>query len=708
LGKFLSDFEDFLTDAFSKYKHFLLCGDVNMHLDRISAHVSEWSTILSSFGLHQLVSSPTHKKGHILDPVISSHKVVDQNSVEVMQNMVKSFPSCDHYPIVFQLHKPPDIDKFEKVIRFRKIRDIDQEKFRGDLSVALSELVFEEKTFCDVVTQFDNGCQHILNSHAPEYSKTIKDIPTAPWFDGEYKVARAERRKAEKAWKKSSLEIDHSIFVHLREHCSELSAKKKKLFFSNTFQKYKHSQKSLYKFVDTFLDKEKNLTLPSSENLQETVNAFNQYFTEKIEKIRASFPNTTVTNSSTNFNGQALSEFRKATIFEVRELIKESGIKTSSIDPLPKLLSEHLELLLPTLCDIINISLSTGSMEGIKLAHLTPLIKGDSLDTENLKNYRPISNLTFIGKLIERFVLKCLNEHLAKNNLNIDHQSGYKKHHSTETLLITIVNDLLVASNENTATVVMLLDLSAAFDTVDHSKLINILKCEIGIEGTALKWFTSFIRGRCQKVKIGDLESEEIVIKFGVPQGSVLGPVLFNIYIRSIYSSVKSKQFLIHGYADDHQIYKSFSSAAEYQVLSEDLPSCFQEIERWMTDHFLLLNPTKTEIIVFGSKRLLSELEIGGVFLKPSVCIRLVNVTKNLGFTLDSSLTLNPQIKKLKAANCHKMRNIAKMKPFLSEAQMQIIVQSLVISSLDYCNALYFGTNHSVLKQLQSLQNRAC
>jgi hypothetical protein len=293
------------------------------------------------------------------------------------------------------------------------------------------------------------------------------------------------------------------------------------------------------------------------------------------------------------------------------------------------------------------------------------------------------------------------------NNLNISNQSGYRKHHSTETLLVTLVNDLLIASDQNTATVVMLLDLSAAFDTVDHNKLLQILELEIGIRGTALKWFRSFISGRCQRVKINGFESEEIVIKFGVPQGSVLGPILFNIYIRSIYSSETSKSFNIHGFADDHQVYKSFKPDNEYQVLCTDLPKCFQDIERWMSKHYLQLNPGKTEIIIFGSKKVLSELEINGVFLKPSVCIRTVHVAKNLGFLLDSNLRLDPQIKKLKASVCHKLRNISKMRPFLSEKQLQIITQSLVISSLDYCNSLYIGANQSILKQLQNLQNRA-
>ena len=171
------------------------------------------------------------------------------------------------------------------------------------------------------------------------------------------------------------------------------------------------------------------------------------------------------------------------------------------------LIKENKDIFVPVLCDIVNASLESGSIDGSKVAHITPLLKAVGLDSSNLKNYRPISNLTFVGKLVERVVLRRLNDHLSKNNLNIINQSGYKKNHSTETLLVRIVNDLLIASSESKATVVMMLDLSAAFDTVDHHKLLDILKTELGIHGTALEWFRSFLIRRCQKVKINDEES---------------------------------------------------------------------------------------------------------------------------------------------------------------------------------------------------------
>ncbi|KAL5261774.1 hypothetical protein ACHWQZ_G007466 [Mnemiopsis leidyi] len=163
-------------------------------------------------------------------------------------------------------------------------------------------------------------------------------------------------------------------------------------------------------------------------------------------------------------------------------MIQDAGIKTSPNDLLPhQLYKENIEILKPALLKLINLSLSTGNVEGVKLADIIPLLKDDSLDPNVLKNYRPVSNLCFLGKLIERVVLKRLNEHLNKQGLRCPEQYAYKKDHSTETLLIKITNDLLIAADEKSATVVMLLDLSAAFDTVDHNLLLTILEKEIGI-----------------------------------------------------------------------------------------------------------------------------------------------------------------------------------------------------------------------------------
>ena len=443
---------------------------------------------------------------------------------------------------------------------------------------------------------------------------------------------------------------------------------------------------------------------------------FNTFFTNKTNDIRSKFQDihnpqlkATYESNNTNESFQLLSELAPTTVEEIKSIIHDTDLKTPSVDPLPQsVFSEDIEYWLPFICDLVNCSLSSGSIDGAKLAHLTPLIKGQSLDPSDLKNYRPISNLSFIGKLIERVVLKRLNDHLSRNNLNIPFQSAYKKHHNTETLLIRIVNDLLIATDENKETVVMLLDLSAAFDTVDHTKLLHILCKDIGISGNALKWFKRFLSGRCQKVSINGAESTKIIIKFGVPQGSVLGPVLFNIYIRSLYNAVQKLKFNIHGFAYNHEVFKPFSPKYQHAVLANELPSVFNQISKWMAPHYLLQNPGKTEMIVFGCQSTLSNLKINGTFLTQSLCIRFVSTVKNLGFWLDSNLSFKHQITTLKSSCFHELWDLSKMKPHLSSKQLKILTQALVISSLDYCNSLYYGINASLLAQLQSIQNRAC
>ena len=711
MSSFLSDFDTFVGTLFSKSDKVLICGDFNIHMDELSKHQTEFNKVISSYGLYQLTKAATHKSGHILDLVIATHNIVSKKNVSVLP-LSEDFPTCDHSRLLFTLNLKGIPSNNIKHISFRNLKNIEASDFRANIQESLSILNDDNKPFSEVIQTYNENVSDILQKHAPELSKVIKDVPDSKWFDSEYKAARSRRRKAEKIWKKTQSEDDRYYFEALRDFCNKLADSKKKEYFKKHFEKYNHSQKGLYKFVDTFLDHEKSLVLPSKECLQNTVNEFNLFFSEKVEKIRKSFMpngNELQAESIPDSAAEKLYEFQLTSEDEIKAILSETDIKSCDLDPIPAcLMNDNIDIFIPTLCNLVNASLTSSSMDGLKSAYLMPLLKGSSLDANNLKNYRPVSNLAFVGKIIEKVVQRRLNDHLTKNNLNIDYQSAYKKKFSTETLLIRIVNDLLIAADENKATVVMLLDLSAAFDTVDHQKLLNILEREIGISGLALKWFKSYLSGRCQRVRINGTESVEIIIKFGVPQGSVLGPILFNIYIRSIYKTVKSRLFNIHGFADDHQIFKTFRTENEYQIMTSDLPRCFKTINTWMSSHYLQLNPGKTEVIVFGKQNILSKLELKGLFITPDICVRLVSTTKNLGFYLDSGLTFTSQIDKVKLQCFRKLRNIAKMKPFLSLQHMQQLIQSLVISSIDYCNSLYYGTHSKNIRVLQTIQNRAC
>ena len=194
-----------------------------------------------------------------------------------------------------------------------------------------------------------------------------------------------------------------------------------------------------------------------------------------MNNIRNSLPNVGLDSSVlTEFKGIILDSFRPVTVNELCDIIKESKIKTCSNDPLPSgLLCSVVEYLLPHICHLINKSFDKGNLDGIKESVIRPLLKKSGLDSDALNSYSPGHNLVFISKLMEKGVNKQFNEHLIKNNLDLKYQHGYKKYHSTETLILRVIDDILIGFEKNTATVMVMVDLSSAFDTVDFDKLLN-------------------------------------------------------------------------------------------------------------------------------------------------------------------------------------------------------------------------------------------
>ena len=189
-----------------------------------------------------------------------------------------------------------------------------------------------------------------------------------------------------------------------------------------------------------------------------------------------------------------------------------------------------IDVLAPLIMVIVNLSLSTGKMpDDYKNAVLIPLLNKIALDQDIFNNFRPISNLVYISKLIEKVVASRLHSHMTNNNLHEELQSSYRKFHSTETALTCLHDDILRSIDDNKSVILIMLDLSAAFDTVDHDVRLEKLKFGLGICGTALNWFKSYLSGRSQSVLINGTQSKPTSLVCGVPQGSVLGPILFTI-----------------------------------------------------------------------------------------------------------------------------------------------------------------------------------
>ena len=261
----------------------------------------------------------------------------------------------------------------------------------------------------------------------------------------------------------------------------------------------------------------------------------------------------------------------------------------------------------------------------------------DSLDQEIFNNFRPISNLVYISKLIEKVIASRLHSHMTNNNLYEELQSSYRKFHSTETALTCVHDDILRAIDDNKSVLLIMLDLSAAFDTVDHDVLLERLKSGLGICGTALNWFKSYLSGRSQSVLINGTQSKPTSLVCGVPQGSVLGPILFTIYMLPLGDIIKRHGMQFHMYADDCQLYTTFE-ASDINQTALNMEILIDDIRGWYSENMLKLNDSKTEMMVISSKFRpsvhLDHIKIGESSISPSETVR------NLGVIMDSNYTM--------------------------------------------------------------------
>lgn len=242
---------------------------------------------------------------------------------------------------------------------------------------------------------------------------------------------------------------------------------------------------------------------------------------------------------------------------DVSALAVKSMRKSCSIDPLPAcVLKKCFSVLLPVLTNIVNRSLSSGTMpDHFKIAALIPTLKKPGADFTEFESFRPLSNLKFVSKLVEKAASFQLSNYITTNYLSELFQSAYISNHSTETALLKVKNDILRALDRNESVFLLLLHLSVAFHTVDHSQLLSRLSFRFGIKGTVLQWLTSYLNNRLQFVQVDGGTSNQHVLACGVPQGSVLGPLLYILYTSPIAEIKRRHNLQYHLYTDDTQIY---------------------------------------------------------------------------------------------------------------------------------------------------------
>jgi len=504
-----------------------------------------------------------------------------------------------------------------------------------------------------------------------------------------------------------------------QESCEKVKEKVKKAktkFFKDKIENCKGDQKKLFQIVNSLLGRSNPTLLPSSSSTNQLVETFNSFFISKIANIRQDLNHleNTISPLSCPPVSQLLlpchtdfTSFPLTSEEEVCKIVKNSSKSFCTLDPFPtKLIVKLLPELGPAITKIINLALSSGQFPPqLKSALVKPLIKKPSLDCELLKNYRPVSNLSFLSKLIEKVIATRLFTHMKDNNLLEKMQSAYKPGHSCETALLRIQNDLLHAIDKGKGCLLVLLDLSAAFDTVDYHLLLQLLESHLHVKGSALQLLRSYLTGRTQCVSISGIQSELVELLYGVPQGSVLGPIKFCIYTLPLGAILRFHDIEYHVYADDTQLYLAFDLHNDPDPSLSKLCSAIADVRSWMISNKLKINDDKTEFVILSSRHHNQpsnlQLQIGGVSISPSL------IAKNLGVTFDSSLCMDKHVTNICRSCLFHLWNIGSVRHMLSDEATAQLIHSLVSSRMDFCNSLLYGLPDCAINRIQRVQNIA-
>ena len=712
-ASFSNDLDDYLQNLMLKRGEKILCGDFNVHVEnKLNLDRKALYDITESYSFVQLVKEPTHKEGGTLDLIFcqnfSKYYSLINDSV-LIHDLCFSVTS-DHNFIEFVIPFANSIQTKVKEFSYRDFKKVNVEAFCADVVDVLSCQNFFTENVDSTATDMYNSLSKAIDKHAPLINVSIKPKKT-PFTNTDIITLRRKRRKAERQFRKYGNPNNKKRYQSLVKDVQKLVKGSRNNYYEGKLIDCKDNKKEKFKLFRKMLGTEEEKQLPCHENELTLCNEFEQFFHNKIHNIRNKIMTTTSPVTSLH-NFQRPSVCVKFDTFasldddKVIEIFNDLPNKHCELDPAScELFKQCLPELLPYVKYTINLSLRKGTFpSAYKEALLKPKLKTQSLDNDIHNNYRPLSNLSFLSKALERCVLQQLVNHLEINNLFGDFQSAYRKFHSCETAITKITNDILLSLDKKECSFLLFLDLSSAFDTVDHDILLSNLKGKYGIEGIVLQWFESYLKGRKYKVKIGKSYSKGIFLYFGVPQGSILGPILFILYISDIEHIAKCYGFRVHVYADDTQLYISFSP---YDILStvSNIEHCLREIKYWMSNNFLKLNEDKTKFLLISSKDDLHNIytdlciSFSGNIISPAMD------AVNLGVTIDSDMSMEAYINSIISKGyCH-LNNFWKAANKLNwELKLQLVT-SFVLPLIDYCNITFLAASQRNVNKLQKLLN---
>lgn len=694
---FLEILEDILQYFTNAQRKVIICGDFNINTK--DNPNTKYQQLLLSYGFENHISSPTRvteTSSSTIDHILTNLEPAKVEAGVIQENVADHFPT--HITVNVGRWQSTKISGCHSLRwDYKKTKQRLHEKdFAGTYD---SDVNVAYKNF---FAMLESSCvRRKFNSRRAEYLFS----PICPWMtDSILKVIRNKEHWCNKMKQHKNNTYFKEQYRIARNLSLALMRKRKKQYYSNLILKANGNSKEMWRIINSVTKKQKPcIKLPDSNILGCDSSGLLEMFNESFINVGNQFSSK---NSDEEYISILPSPLQNSFVFE--EITAEEIVQIAKQMPANKaagadeitvnILKDNIEILCHPLKRIFNLSFESGMYpEELKTGRVTPIFKAD--DPNNITNYRPITLLSCINILFEKLIAKRMLSYIDKYNILTKNQHGFRKNYSTATAVHSATEAIYNALNNNHFALGIFLDIKKAFDSVNHEILLSKLE-RYGFRGPAIKFFRSYLTNRRQFVQIAQNKSSIKQIDNGVPQGSVLGPILFSLFINDYPSSLYSAQAVL--YADDTALVVTHSSLTEVQSLGNKE---LQNTLKWFNANKLLLNTKKTKYVLFASHRKkgprLCTLKIGGVEIEQ------VHRYKYLGITLDASLHWAPHIEELSrklAYGCYTLINARK---HFNKETLRIIYFSVFHSHLTYCIESWGFTYASYLAPINILQKRA-
>ncbi|OON91327.1 MAG: hypothetical protein ATN33_01430 [Epulopiscium sp. Nele67-Bin001] len=527
-----------------------------------------------------------------------------------------------------------------------------------------------------------------------------------PWLNNEIIKLMKNRDNALKQSLRTRTISDRHIFTSLRNKVLRMTRKSKAEFYIETIKRANGNGKLIWNNLNKLLKREKSnysvlqlqVNDEITDNLDIIVNHLNRYFIESVEELTKHLKCSHIPHNPADLSKPIFS-IEEISVSEVIKII--SSLKSSNARDAYGLSSDflktHKEVLADPIAHLVNLSIKQGMVPSSrKIARVTPIFKaGDKTEPDN---YRPISILPIISKVAEKWVTTKLTEHLNNGYATLHPmQFGFRKFHSTETATCYFLENLKSLLDQGGFVAAVFLDLKRAFDTINHDLLIAKLS-HFNFSSNALCWMKSYLTDRKQAVQIGDSLSTYLTCSTGVPQGSILGPVLFSLYVNNLPDVCRNIKMQL--YADDTVLYCHANSIQESAAI---LSGAMVPVSHWLENCCLHLNIKKTVCMYFSRQSTEGQLPsviVGGERLD------VVDHFKYLGVNFDSNLNFKQHVKTVKNTIKFNLSNFKHIRPFLTMEAAKTYMHAMIFSHISYCYTTWSHTSESTLKPIKSLFKR--